>query len=333
MVERARRCLFRREADCATEANRGSAGDDVAVTGLPGVGVFHPAQRPLAALLPAARAAERLGYEEFWVAEDCFFAGGPTAAAAVLAETQGITVGIGLLPAAVRNPAITAMEIATLAELYPGRLRVAFGHGVPSWMHQIGALPERRLTVLAETVEAVRALLHGETVSRKGELFDLHDVALAAPPQTQPEVLVGSTGPRGIAIAAAAADGLLMPEGTSPEAAAAAASTMESKPIVVYAWMRVGDDGERERESLLPAVRAWAESGLYPEQVRHAGITAGKDVDNLTVGKLSVAGTPPECRVALQRLADAGCSTVLVVANGADSLEQLERFSNEVLAR
>ena len=44
--------------------------------------------------------------------EDCFLSGGLAMAATTLAVTESIGVGVGLLPVAVRNPAIAPMEIA-----------------------------------------------------------------------------------------------------------------------------------------------------------------------------------------------------------------------------
>ncbi|MBC8092335.1 MAG: LLM class flavin-dependent oxidoreductase, partial [Pseudonocardia sp.] len=52
-----------------------------------------------------ARAVERLGFDELWVVEDCFYAGGIAAGAVALASTDAITVGLGVLPAVLRNPA------------------------------------------------------------------------------------------------------------------------------------------------------------------------------------------------------------------------------------
>ena len=72
------------------------------------------------------------------------------------------------MPAVARNPAITAMEIATLCELAPGRFLPGIGHGVQSWMEQMGALTPSPLTTLEETIVAVRRLLAGENVTMHG---------------------------------------------------------------------------------------------------------------------------------------------------------------------
>ncbi|HEV7855048.1 MAG TPA: LLM class flavin-dependent oxidoreductase, partial [Mycobacterium sp.] len=85
--------------------------------------VFRPQSAP-ERLAGAARAADAGGLDELWLWEDCFLAGGISAAAIALANSQRLKVGIGVLPVPMRNVALTAMEIATLDRAYPGRIRV-----------------------------------------------------------------------------------------------------------------------------------------------------------------------------------------------------------------
>jgi 5,10-methylenetetrahydromethanopterin reductase len=177
---------------------------------------FEPDWDP-GGVLTYARAAEALGYDELWFSEDCFWPGGVAMASAALAVTTRIEVGVGLFAAAVRNPATAAMEIAALAGIAPARVTVAFGHGMADWMDQIGALSSRPLALLEETVGAVRGLLAGERVSRISERVHLVDVQLGSPPRTPPQVLIGTTGPKGLALAGSVADGVVLPELSCPE--------------------------------------------------------------------------------------------------------------------
>src|SRR5947208_16197367 len=73
----------------------------------PTTGVVFRPQRPPEALRAAVQAAEQAGVEELGLWEDCFLEGGPTTAAAVLACSERIRVGIGLLPVPVRNAAVS----------------------------------------------------------------------------------------------------------------------------------------------------------------------------------------------------------------------------------
>ncbi len=111
-------------------------------------------------------AAEAAGLEDLWIWEDCFKQSGLAVAAAALAWTGRIRVGIALMPAPLRNVALLAMEIATLDRIFPGRFAAGVGHGVQSWMGQAGARVESPMTLLTEYTAALRALLAGEAVSR-----------------------------------------------------------------------------------------------------------------------------------------------------------------------
>src|SRR6187200_1678042 len=146
----------------------------------PGV-VIRPELAP-EELVAQVRAAEAAGFAEAWLWEDCFKGGGIAQAATALAVSERITVGLGIMPAPVRNAAFTAMEVALLARLHPGRLHPGLGHGVADWMRQIGARPKSSMAMLEEVTVAVRALLRGETVATEGRYVRLRDVALDHPP-------------------------------------------------------------------------------------------------------------------------------------------------------
>src|SRR4051812_7935933 len=100
--------------------------------------MFDRDHRP-EALRDFARAAEETGVDDLWLVEDLGWAGSVSSAAVALAATERLRVGIGILPAPLRNPALLAMELGSLARLFPGRLVAGIGHGVPEWMAQVGA--------------------------------------------------------------------------------------------------------------------------------------------------------------------------------------------------
>jgi 5,10-methylenetetrahydromethanopterin reductase len=289
------------------------------------------ASRPVRELPDFARRAEALGLDELWMAEDCFLHSGPAAAAAALSVTERLSVGIGLLPVAVRNPAIAAMELATLANLFPARIRVAYGHGVEGWMRQIGARPPDRIVALEEIVGSVRALLRGETLDVDGHNVTLDAVTLDTPPEAVPTVLVGTTGKRGVEVAARAADGVLLPEGASEGAVAWVRELLgPDGEIVVYAWMRVDEDGDRAREAVRPLLRARRDEGMYPNLIRLGGVPEEGEIDDGSVDRTAVAGTPRDCADAIARLAAAGASTVAVLPIGDGPADQVERFATDV---
>jgi alkanesulfonate monooxygenase SsuD/methylene tetrahydromethanopterin reductase-like flavin-dependent oxidoreductase (luciferase family) len=176
----------------------------------PSLGVMFRPQSAPEDLHDVVKRAEDAGVDELWLWEDCFAEGGPASAAAALAWTERLKIGIGLLPVPLRNPAATAMEIATLARLFPGRLRPGLGHGLREWMVQIGAGVASPMTLLREHTTAIRTLLHGGTVTSAGRYVQLDGVTLDWPPSEPPPLLVGGHGPKTLRLAGELADGVLL---------------------------------------------------------------------------------------------------------------------------
>ncbi|MFF1707462.1 LLM class flavin-dependent oxidoreductase [Streptomyces sp. NPDC058252] len=259
--------------------------------------VFRP-QLPPERLRVIARLADDVGLEELWLWEDCFLEGGISAAAAALAWTERVRVGVGLLPVPLRNVAVTAMEAATLHRLFPGRAVVGVGHGVQDWMGQVGARAESPLTLLREHLDALRALLRGERVTADGRYVKLDGVALDWPPAGAPEILAGATGPRTLRLSGEAADGTILTASTTPEGVRQARQLIDEgrvvagrtghHRVVVYLRTATGSDAAARLRAEIEA------EGENPEPER------------------GVAGDAGAVAKAVQRLADAGADAVIL---------------------
>ncbi|MEV5781133.1 LLM class flavin-dependent oxidoreductase [Streptomyces sp. NPDC052287] len=277
--------------------------------------VLRP-QLPPERLRDVARLADDVGLEELWLWEDCFREGGISAAAAALAWTERLRVGVGLLPVPLRNVAVVAMEAATLHRMFPGRAVLGVGHGVQEWMGQVGARPESPLTLLREHLDALRALLRGERLSTRGRYVTLDDVALDWPPSTPVPVLAGATGPRTLRLAGEAADGTVLTSSTTPDGVRRArrlidegrASAGRSDPhrVVVYLLTATGPDADARLKA------EFESEGLGP------------------VPDLGVAGDAGAVAAAVRRLADAGAGAVILQPTGDEpDPEGFVRFAAE----
>jgi alkanesulfonate monooxygenase SsuD/methylene tetrahydromethanopterin reductase-like flavin-dependent oxidoreductase (luciferase family) len=251
--------------------------------------------------LPAlAVAAEEAGLDDLWVWEDCFKNAGVAAAAAALGATSRITVGIGLLPVPLRNAAITAMEFATLERLYPGRLIPGIGHGVQSWMEQVGARVASPLTLLREHTEAQRLLLAGETVTVSGRYVRLDNVKLDFPPDPPPPLMLGGGGPKSLALAGQLGAGTLLASMLTDDDVANACS--------IVAQARAGGDVAVPGEHPIVATQLIATGPGGQEridrEVRQWGSASDKPI--------GVAGDPATVAAALLRWADLGITSITV---------------------
>ncbi|TDQ01488.1 LLM class flavin-dependent oxidoreductase [Labedaea rhizosphaerae] len=294
------------------------------------VGVMLPRDLAPEQVLSFAEAAEQLGFAQLWVVEDWGFRGGIAQAAAVLAATGRITVGVGILPAAARNAAFTAMELATLAELFPGRVIAGIGHGMPDWMRQVGARVASPLTLLAEHLAAVRALLRGERVSTEGRYVRLTDAVLTSPPSVVPPVLAGVRGPKSLAVSGKHADGTLLAEPVTPEYLASAKQHIAAggpHQLVAYAVAAVGPDSY---DMVRPALEWIGEPDWAPHlaptpfadevaRLRAAASSRAEFAASLPddlVAKLAIAGPLDVARRRIGELHEAGADVVVLVPAG-----------------
>jgi alkanesulfonate monooxygenase SsuD/methylene tetrahydromethanopterin reductase-like flavin-dependent oxidoreductase (luciferase family) len=268
----------------------------------PALGVVFRPQLPPERLRAVAVAADDAGLDELWIWEDCFFEGGISTAAAALAWTQRIRLGIGLLPVPLRNVALAAMETATLARLFPGRVEVGIGHGVQEWMGQVGARVDSPMTLLREYTTALRALLAGERVTTEGRYLHLDDVKLDWPPAELPSLLIGAVGPRTIALSGELADGTLLTGGSTPDtvrrarvaldAARATAGVTGPHRITVYL---IAVPGPHAQERLSAELREWS-------------LDENEDV--------GIAGGPEQLAEGINRWVAAGADSVVLQPTG-----------------
>lgn len=259
--------------------------------------VFRP-QLPPERLYGVARAADEAGLEQLWLWEDCFFESGITSAAAALAWTRRLRVGVGLLPVPLRNVALTAMEAATLHRLFPQRAVLAAGHGNQEWMAQAGARVDSPMTLLREYLAAMRALLRGERVTADGRYVKLDNVALDWPPPAAPAVFAGAGGPRTLRLAGEAADGTVLDASTRPDGVRRARQLIDEgreaggrtghHEVVVYLHAATGPDAAMRLQAELAH---WGEAPI-PEYA-----------DNVTASTVAKA---------VARLAEAGADTVVL---------------------
>jgi alkanesulfonate monooxygenase SsuD/methylene tetrahydromethanopterin reductase-like flavin-dependent oxidoreductase (luciferase family) len=288
------------------------------------VGMCFDRSLPAPFVIEVAEGLEAAGVDQLWVIEDCFYTAAVSLAAAALARTRTLTVGIGILPAVARNPAIAAMEIATLAQLAPGRLIAGIGHGVQDWMEQMGARTPSPLTTLDEVITIVRRLLRGETVTFDGVEYTMRDVSLDAPPDDVPPVLAGVRGPRSLALAGRVADGVVLAEGAGPTYVRQSiehAGSPDPFRVSVFTALAVGDDGRAMRAAMAPFVAELLDGAnpapdVHPHideiRERHAarGVEGIADMPAEWWIELGAIGTFDDAVRHAEALADAGATDV-----------------------
>lgn len=316
----------------------------------PSVGLVLGSSQPPAEIVEAAVAAEKQGFDEIWVGEDYFFTGAIAAAGAVLASTS-LPVGIGIVPTVSRHPALLAMEIATLAGIYPGRLSAGVGGGVPDWLDAMALRPAAPLRSVREVLGALDTLLDGRVLETEAPTFSAHSIELEHPPEHIPPLFAGVGGPKALQMSARHASGTVLSVLAGVDYVRWACAQLseggadESHRVVVYALCAVADDGAVAREKLRELFALYLLAGPRNPMTEAHGIAdeaaalaaldfeeAVAKIPDLWLDTMAVVGTPQDCAQQILALGDAGAHAVeLCLVPGPEGSEQIRRIATDVL--
>ena len=120
------------------------------------------------------------------------------AATAAALATRGLRIGSGICLVVERDPIVTAKEVASIDHLSGGRFEFGVGAG---WnreeMANHGTDPRRRMAVMHERVEAMKAIWTSDEATYHGDHVSFERIWSWPKPAQKPHppVLVGGSGP------------------------------------------------------------------------------------------------------------------------------------------
>jgi len=156
------------------------------------------------------------GFDHIFMADHVSFRNGSgtdgfveVAALSQLHPTLGVMTGIYLIP--LRHPLPIARQLATMANLAPGRM--IFGVGIggedPHELEVCGVNPKRRGVRANESLAIIKGLLAGETVTFSGKEFAVQQALIRPTPKTPIPVVVGGRSDAALTRTARFGDGWL----------------------------------------------------------------------------------------------------------------------------
>jgi 5,10-methylenetetrahydromethanopterin reductase len=129
------------------------------------------------------------------------------------------TRGARLVPTAIspylRHPMPTAMQMATLAEVAPGRAALAVGVGNPLFLGESGEAIDKPIRVVREFVEALRALWSGTPVTQDAYRFRLRGARMMFVPSAPIPIYLAPMREQMLRLAGRIADGAVLSAGLS----------------------------------------------------------------------------------------------------------------------
>ncbi|HEY7008484.1 MAG TPA: LLM class flavin-dependent oxidoreductase [Jatrophihabitantaceae bacterium] len=229
-----------------------------------------------------------------------------TASALLTAQAElPVYVGLYLLP--LRHPVPVARQLATIAQLAPGRLTLGVGIGGED-RHEVdicGVDPGTRGRRMDESLRILRGLADGTPVTFHGEFFDLQDALIVSAPSPRIPLIVGGRSDAAISRAARLGDGWLG-VWVSPSRFAAVRDHFSSGAAAA------GRDASRFRHAL----NVWCGFGATRAAARNAVATRMRAFYQMPFEpfeRYSPYGTPEHVAEFLSPYVDAGCSTFNVI--------------------
>jgi 5,10-methylenetetrahydromethanopterin reductase len=298
------------------------------------IGIAFDGFMPTDQAIEMAQRAVEAGAASLWVAEHLGYREAIATCVAFALKTQQAVLVPTVVSPYLWHPTPTAMAMATLAELAPGRAAIAVGVGNPLFLQESGKTIEKPVTAVREFADALRKLWTGEPVHMDGELTKLTGARLAFKPAEPIPVYVASIGPDSLRMAGRVGDGVVLSAGLSTQ------SVRESLAICRQGLKQAGRDASSYRcasylffgtsENGRDAVDAVREKLAFvmrnkflTANIRKSGITVDHEavmaavakrdikgaaalVSDEAVDAFGIAGTPAHCRKRLRDFIDAG---------------------------
>lgn len=267
---------------------------------------------------------DQLGYDEAWIGEHHsagfeLIASPELFIATVAERTRHIRLGTGVSSLPYHHPLMLADRLNQLDHVTRGRVMFGVGPGaLPTDAIQMGIPVASQRDRMDEALECVVRLMRGETVSHKGDWFELNDARLQLTPYTRPmiEMAVASqVSPTGATAAGRHGLGLLSIGATSTGGFNALASNwaiaeqtarenghvMDRSKWRLVGPMHIAETREQARADVAFGLEKWIYYFTHVAALPLA-VEEGDPVDAMIARGMAVIGTPEDAIAQIERL-------------------------------
>jgi alkanesulfonate monooxygenase SsuD/methylene tetrahydromethanopterin reductase-like flavin-dependent oxidoreductase (luciferase family) len=139
----------------------------------------------------------RLGYTDVWSAETDGL-DGFTPLALAAAWTPALQLGVAIIPAYTRGPALLAQSVAAMAEAAPGHFTFGLGTSSDVIVSRWNGVPfDEPYKRVRDTIAFLRDALAGEKVTTAYDTFEVKGFRLARPVEQPPPIFLAALRPGG----------------------------------------------------------------------------------------------------------------------------------------
>ena len=204
-----------------------------------------------------------LGYTDVWSAETDG-ADGFTPLSLAAAWSPSLRLGVAIIPAYTRGPALLAQSVAGMAEAAPGRFTLGLGTSsdviVSRWNGIEFAEPYKRVR---DTIRFLRSALAGEKVDHEYETFTVRGFRLARPVEHPPPIFLAALRPGMLRLAGREADGVILNWLSAEDVATVKPEIGAAIPVAARIFVCPTEDAELARAVGRRMIAAYLNVGVY----------------------------------------------------------------------
>jgi len=212
-----------------------------------------------------------LGYTDVWSAETDGL-DGFTPLALAAAWTPALQLGVAIIPAYTRGPALLAQSVAAMAEVAPGRFTFGLGTSsdviVSKWNGVPFSEPYKRVR---DTIAFLREALAGEKVTTAYDTFEVKGFRLARPVDQPPPIFLAALRPGMLRLAGRAADGVIVNWLSATDVATVTPELGADIPVAARIFVIPSEDADMARAVGRRMITAYLNVGVYAEFHRWLG--------------------------------------------------------------
>ena len=220
-------------------------------------------------LAELTRLTSDLGYHTLWYADERFYRDAYVGLAVIAMNSKGIHFGTCATDPYSRHPALTAVAMASVAELAPGKAILGIAAG-GSGFEALGIERKKPVTALREAITLIRRLWNGEAVTVEGKVVSCKGLSLSFGVPSEIPIVLAATGPQLISLAGEIADGVIVGDYASVRTLSRARALLEKGSeksgrslsgcsFATRVNLAISEDGVAARDSL----RGWAGAVLW----------------------------------------------------------------------
>jgi len=295
-------------------------------------------------MVELARLADEVGMESIWMSDHLCFRDSLTSSMAFLTATKKIKVIPAPLSPYSRHPIISAMAVATMEELAPGRVWATAGTGNAAALDEVGIKVTRPLKTMREYIHILRGFLSGETVNFRGEVFHIKGARMGFKPSSAIRIYMTAVKPKMLRLAGEIGDGVLLSAGCASRYIAQCVAEIKKgaergeKPlresdVAAFITTSVSDDAREAIEASKTFLAYIFRNKHHADNIRMGGGKvdqeglaeaiarrdwegAKKLISDEVVFAHSITGTPSECRRRVEDFVKEGLNLPILLPMG-----------------